>query len=178
MWWPLIACWSKLKLFSPVQRTQATWLIFSDNMSVYLSLMTWSKKSYDFVYQLRIFVYIIMQWIYIWLCLRWNTTIDFSLLFLSKKLTFFNSKVFFVTLEKPNWALSFCTCYYFHKLYMCSHILVEAIHQKLARIPQNVVEKQKNRRAARTRTKEACWPGFVKRIDFYFVFFSCLKIWI
>ena len=26
---------------------------------------------------------------------------------------------------------------------MCSHILAEAIYQKLARIPQNVVEKQK-----------------------------------
>ena len=59
------------------------------------------------------------------------------------KATSLLSKVFLVTLDKSNWTLSFCTCYYFHKLYMCSYILAVAIHQKLARIPQNVVEMQK-----------------------------------
>ena len=52
-------------------------------------------------------------------------------------------KVFLVTLDKSNWSLSFCTCFYFHKLYMCSHIIAVAIHQKLARIPQHIVERQR-----------------------------------
>lgn len=61
------------------------------------------------------------------------------------KATSLLSKVFLVTLDKSNWA------------------------KKI----NNSIEK--NSRKARTRSKEASWPGFVERISFHFVFLFVKK---
>ena len=45
---------------------------------------------------------------------------------------------------------------------MCSHILAEAIYQKLARIPQNVVEKQKNAKQQGPGPKKLVGPALSK----------------
>ena len=46
------------------------------------------------------------------------------------------------TLKRDDWSFSTCTCLTFHKVYMSSHIIGVAIHQKVCFVPWHMVEKK------------------------------------
>ena len=58
-------------------------------------------------------------------------------------LTVLLKKLYLVNLNWSQWSISGCTCFNYHKLFMCAHILAKALHQKLTILPQSIVDKQK-----------------------------------
>ena len=70
---------------------------------------------------------------------------------------FFN-KVRLVRLNKEDWKLSTCNCWYFLKNYYCYHIIAIAANEKIIEIPvinKEVPIKQKSKRGRKSKALKA-----------------------
>ena len=76
--------------------------------------------------------------------------------------------IFLVTLKRDDWSFSTCTCLSFHKVYMCSHIIGVAIHQKLCFVPRNIVEKQEITTLAKRGQKKKATPALSRKFLVFF----------